>query len=115
MNRSAANREHLDQRAKIRCPVGIPALALSDGTKSPISILNITADGAMIDTTKMFEPGSALVVQCGTMCATAKVVWQRPDRKAGLKFLTSLSEAQVEEQIARNAAISSFRARRTGG
>lgn len=103
---------HKDQRSQFRIRVALPALASVDGTRIAISIVNIAAQGAMIETATILDKGGRLNISCGTIAVLAFVVWREPERKYGLRFARPLTEREVEEQVARSSAVSSRRDRR---
>ena len=93
-----------DRRSSERFPVAIPASIRSADQDFTAKLVNIVADGAMFETAVPMIAGERIVVRCGSILAEADVVWAEAVR-AGVKFCRALSEAEVQEQVSRSAAI----------
>ena len=101
-----------DQRAQPRFMVALKALMFFGGTKYPVNIVNIAADGAMIESSAALLLGAQMVVTCGTINVAARVIRLCSSRQFGIRFARSLSASKLEEQISRSFAISSRREKR---
>jgi hypothetical protein len=97
-----------DRRRSERFPVALPASVCLGAAKHTAKLINIVSGGAMLETRVELDVSAALVVSCGTINARATVVWTEGDR-AGVKFVHPLSEAEVNEQVSRCAALESRR------
>lgn len=104
-----------DQRGRPRFFVALPALASLGNTRFSISIINIAADGAMIETRTFVPDHARLMISCGTVDVEATVVWRGTSREFGLRFERSLARWEVDEQIARSVALNSRRKQRCLG
>jgi hypothetical protein len=73
-------------------------------------VTNIARDGAKLETSAPVLAGANVTVCCGSIDAAARVIWRKADAM-GLSFGTRLSDAVVDEQIARSAALKTVRSR----
>ena len=98
-----------DRRRAERFPVALPAFLKFQGENHNARLINLAHGGALIETVATLPPlNSAVALHCGTIVARAMVVWTT-DRQIGVKFETSLTDAQVNEQVFRTLAIASRR------
>lgn len=70
-----------------------------------ISLVNISATGAMIETATLLRKGVRLTISCGTVNVLADVIWRGPNREYGVRFERPLKEREVAEQVARSHAV----------
>ena len=99
-----------DRRADERITVGLP-VSVSFGTKTHTAkLVNITRQGAMLEVSVPLRLRSSVIVNCGSICADAVVVWSK-GLVIGLSFKRPLSEHEVQEQISRRTALQVLRRR----
>lgn len=107
-----ALRSSHDQRAQTRFSVALPAIAMANGSRCSVSIMNITNDGAMIKMAADLPVGAALALLRGTVSVAAKVIWQQPGGTSGIKFDPPISDSELNEQLSRSSAVEMRRARK---
>jgi hypothetical protein len=61
----------------------------------------------MIVTSAPLVLGMKIEFHCGTICASANVVWQRRTG-SGIKFEVAICEQQLSEQVSRSNAVASL-------
>lgn len=66
----------------------------------------------MIEAATDLPLGARLYVSCGTINVMAKVVWQSPIGRCGVRFDHTLQQREVDEQIVRSEAVTIRRQRR---
>lgn len=98
-----------DRRLSQRLCLVVPAFIQVGDEGFTAKLSNIVPGGAMLETSAPVVPGGRVRVRCGTISAEAQVIWWRSGR-IGVKFLTPLTEAQVEEQLSRSVALQARRA-----
>lgn len=99
-----------DRRVDARITVGLP-VSVSIGTKTHTAkLVNITRQGAMLELSLPLRPRSSVIINCGSICSDAVVVWNK-GHVFGLSFKRPLSEDQVREQITRCTALQALRRR----
>ena len=103
-----------DQRAQPRFTVALPALASCGSRRFSISIVNIAAEGAMIESWSVLLDRARLLISCGTTDVMATVVWQGSDRLFGVRFDRSLTLREISEQISRSSALQNRREQKQG-
>jgi hypothetical protein len=96
--------EPAERRRCERVPVLVPSTVGSGESRQRAHLLNLSAYGALIQTTAPLRLHSRLTFRCGTVAATASVLW-RDDENYGLAFAYPLTEAEIVEQVARTAAL----------
>lgn len=101
-----ANRQ--ERRAWARFSVAVPAFISVGNQDFTAKLANIVRDGAMLETTAPLNVGKVATVRCGTITATATVVWKESHR-VGVRFLSPLTDAEVEEQLSRSTAMAARR------
>ena len=95
-----------DRRAVERSLIFVPASVLFGEVSFTATLLNIGSGGALIQTNALLPVHSRIKLRCGTIDATAFVVWRYSDR-CGVKFVQPLKDSQLIEQISRTAAVKS--------
>ena len=90
--------------------MGLPVSVSLGTTTHTAKLVNITRQGAMLEANLPLRPRSSVVVNCGSICADAVVVWNKGP-VIGLSFKHPVSELQVREQISRCAALQALRNR----
>ena len=100
--------DFVNRRAAPRLSLTVPA-SLRAGTQDfTAKLVNIVTDGAMLETAAPVVPGSKITLRCGSIAAVAEVVWSEGPHM-GVKFRSPLSEAQMQEQMLRSAALEARR------
>ena len=97
-----------NRRAAPRRLLTVPASVRVGAQDFTAKLANIVTEGAMLETSAPVMPGSKITLQCGSIVAIAEVVWSEGQR-TGVKFRSPLSEAQIQEQMLRSAALEARR------
>ena len=67
---------HADRRVYPRVPVALPAFLQANGERHAVQILDLSPGGAKLDCPAGLPTGTAVVLDCGTLCRSAVVRWQ---------------------------------------
>ena len=110
MSRAVCSKDQLGRRLSHRLPVVLPALIRSGEMNFTAKMTNIARDGARLETSAPVLAGANVTVCCGSIDAAGRVIWRNAG-VMGVNFDTRLSEAVVEEQVARSAALEILRSR----
>ena len=97
-----------ESRGKQRHPVTLPAIAIIGLKSHSVRVMNLTAQGAMLQTTGPLATGFRITLRCGAITADACVAWTAGDR-IGVSFDRPLPEGELTEQLSRSSAISTRR------
>lgn len=86
-----------DDRQSIRNEISLPALIeAGPGNLCSVTILNVSAHGAMIESATQFVPGRPVTIDVGGAGRIAgRIAWTR-EGHAGVVFATPLTLAQFE-------------------
>ncbi len=93
-----------DRRLYPRVPVAMPAFLQVDGERHAVLILDLSAGGAKLNCPATLPTGTAVVLDCGTLCRSAVVRWQTGG-VLGLCFDSELDAREVSALIARSVAL----------
>ena len=93
-----------DRRLYPRVPVAMPAFLQVDGERYAVLILDLSAGGAKLNCPATLPTGTAVVLDCGTLCRSAVVRWQTGG-VLGLCFDSELDAREVTALIARSVAL----------
>ena len=93
-----------DQRGHPRVDLGLPAIAVLDGQANNARLINITAAGAMIETSVLMTAGQKILLRCGAIQANASIIWAAEGR-LGVQFDQMLSGRDLTGQLARCEAM----------
>lgn len=93
-----------DRRLYPRVPVAMPAFLQVDGERHAVLILDLSAGGAKLNCPATLPTGTAVVLDCGTLCRSAVVRWQTGGI-LGLCFDSELDAREVTALIARSVAL----------
>jgi hypothetical protein len=87
---------YADRRVYPRVPVALPAFLQADGERHFVQILDLSPGGAKLDCPASLIVGTAVILDCGTLCRAAVVRWQ----SAGVMGVCFDSELDVREASA---------------
>lgn len=93
-----------DRRLYPRVPVAMPAFLQVDGERHAVLLLDLSAGGAKLNYPATLPTGTAVVLDCGTLCRSAVVRWQTGG-VLGLCFDSELDAREVTALIARSVAL----------
>jgi len=96
-----------DRRAFPRVPVAMPAFLQANGKRHAVHLLDLSAGGAKLHCSTTLPTGTAVVLDCGTLCRSAVVRWQTGGA-LGLCFDSELDAREVTALIARSIAVDSL-------
>lgn len=82
----------------------MPAFLQVDGERHAVLILDLSAGGAKLNCPATLPTGTAVVLDCGTLCRSAVVRWQTGG-VLGLCFDSELDAREVSALIARSVAL----------
>lgn len=108
----ALSEREFTQRKHQRSALALPAIVKVGGQEYGARILNIAAEGAMIQCSAYFRPGASFFLRCGSITAESVIVWGENGRY-GINFRLPLTERQLMEQLSRSKALD-FRKRSKG-
>jgi hypothetical protein len=94
----------VEQRASERLPVSLPAYLEVRGEQHSAKLHNVGSGGAMIEIGVQLGTGTRIRFSCGTIRVDAVIVWATQGR-SGLKFLKSIADWQLAEQVSRSDAL----------
>ena len=93
-----------DRRAFPRVTVALPAFLQAGGERHAVQLLDVSAGGAKLNCPASLTSGTAVVLDCGTLCRTAVVRWQNGD-VMGVCFESELEAREVNALIKRSSAL----------
>ena len=93
-----------DRRACPRVPVAMPAFLQANGERHAVHLLDLSAGGAKLNCSATLPTGTAVILDCGTLCRSAMVRWQTGG-VLGLCFDSELDAREVTALIARSIAL----------
>ena len=93
-----------DRRAYPRVPVAMPAFLQANGERHAVHLLDLSAGGAKLNCSATLPTGTAVVLDCGTLCRSAMVRWQTGG-VLGICFDSELDAREVTALIARSIAL----------
>ena len=93
-----------DRRTYPRVPVALPAFLQADGQRYAVRILDLSAGGAKLDCSESLPTGTALILDCGTLCRPATVRWNSAG-VMGICFASELDPRDVAALIDRSNAL----------
>lgn len=101
----------LEQRKDGRTVIGLPATIRAGDADYSSRLLNLSAQGAMLETSAPVQNRAVVTLRCGSIFAKATVAWTKGQR-AGIRFSSPLSDRDIEEQAARSAALAAWQSLR---
>ena len=93
-----------DRRAFPRVPVAMPAFLQANGERHAVHLLDLSAGGAKLNCSTTVPTGTAVVLDCGTLCRSAVVRWHTGGA-LGVCFDSELDTREVDALIARSTAV----------
>ena len=93
-----------DRRAFPRVTVPLPAFLQAGGERHAVQLLDVSAGGAKLNCPASLASGTAVILDCGTLCRTAVVRWQNGD-VMGVCFESELEAREVNALIKRSSAL----------
>ena len=112
MTRSASPTEdrapYADRRIYPRVPVALAAFLQAGGERHAVQLLDLSPAGAKVDCPIGLPVGTAVVLDCGTLCRGAVVRWQGGGH-LGLCFDSELDAREAAALIARSTALAAWR------
>lgn len=98
------NDPYSDRRSSPRVTVALPAFLQAKGERHFVHILDLSAGGAKLKCPVNLATGTAITLDCGTLCRAAVVRWQN-DGVLGMCFNRELDAREVTALIARSTAL----------
>jgi PilZ domain-containing protein len=96
-----------DRRAFPRVAVAMPAFLQAKGARHAVQLLDLSAGGAKLNCSARLPTGTAVVLDCGSLCRSAMVRWQTGG-VLGICFDSELDAREVTALIARSVALDSL-------
>lgn len=96
-----------DRRVYPRVPVAMPAFLQANGKRHAVQILDVSAGGAKLTCPVNLATGTAVTLDCGTLCRGAQVRWQNAGL-TGLCFDSELDAREVSALIDRSEALAAL-------
>ena len=96
-----------DRRAYPRVAVAMPAFLQANGERHSVQLLDLSAGGAKLNCAAAIPSGTAVVLDCGSLCRSAVVRWQTGGA-LGLCFDSELDSREVTALVARSVALDSL-------
>jgi len=93
-----------DRRAYPRVPIAMPAFLQADGERLAVQLHDLSAGGAKLHCPVTLAAGTAVTLDCGTLCRTAVVRWQN-DGFVGICFDSELDAREVSALSDRSRAL----------
>lgn len=93
-----------DRRAYPRVAVAMPAFLQANGERHAVQLLDLSAGGAKLNCSTTVASGTAVVLDCGTLCRPAVVRWQTGGA-LGICFDSELDVREISALIARSIAL----------
>lgn len=82
----------------------MPAFLQANGERHAVHLLDLSAGGAKLNCSATLPTGTAVVLDCGTLCRSAMVRWQTGG-VLGICFDSELDAREVTALIARSIAL----------
>lgn len=98
------NASYEDRRAYPRVEVALPAFLQVGGERHAVHLLDVSAGGAKLDCPASLPSGTAVVLDCGTLCRSAVVRWTSAGI-VGVCFDSELDAREASALIARSKAL----------
>jgi PilZ domain. len=95
---------YADRRVYPRVPVALPAFLQVDGERLAVQIVDLSPGGAKLDCAATPPVGTAVVLDCGTLCRGALVRWQSGG-VMGVSFDSELDTREASALIDRSRAM----------
>jgi hypothetical protein len=99
---------YADRRAYPRVPVALPGFLQANGERHHVQILDLSAGGAKLSCPASVAAGTAVTLDCGTLCRPAVIRWQGGEI-LGLSFDSELDARDVSDLAGRSKALAAWR------
>lgn len=99
---------YADRRIYPRVPVALPAFLQANGERHSVQLLDLSPGGAKLDCPASLKIGTAVVLDCGTLCREAVVRWLSAG-VLGLCFSSELDARDVSALVERSQALADWR------
>jgi hypothetical protein len=99
---------YADRRVYPRVSVALPAFLQANGERHSVQLLDLSPGGAKLNCTVSLSVGTAVVLDCGSLCRGAVVRW-RTGALVGLCFDSELDARDVLALIDRSTALAAWR------
>ena len=96
-----------DRRLHPRVPVALPAFLQAGGERHQVQILDLSAGGAKLSSALSLATGTAVTLDCGTLCRPAVVRWQNGGM-VGISFDTQLDDRDIAGLAVRSKALAAL-------
>lgn len=96
-----------DRRATPRVRVALPAFLQAEGVRQSVQIVDLSSGGAKLTCAATISPGSAVLLDCGTLCCAGVVRWQT-GRVLGMCFDCELDAREVSALTDRSNALAAL-------
>ncbi|HYX46344.1 MAG TPA: PilZ domain-containing protein [Sphingomicrobium sp.] len=94
-----------DRRSFPRVQVALPAFLQIGAERHSVHLLDVSAGGAKLLHPASLAAGTAVTLDCGTLCRAARVRWKNGDL-VGICFDSELDPREVSALIDRSRALS---------
>lgn len=98
-----------DRRLYPRVSVALPAFLQANGERHAVHLLDVSPGGAKLNCPASLSPGTAVILDCGTLGRPAVVRWQNGGL-VGLCFDSELDAREVCALVARSTALAARKA-----
>jgi hypothetical protein len=105
---SQDNAAYEDRRVYPRVPVALAAFLQAKGERLAVQLLDLSPAGAKLDCPANLPVGTAVTLDCGTLCRSAVIRWQGGGH-LGLCFDVELDQREASALIARSTALEAWR------
>lgn len=97
-----------DRRVYPRVPVALAAFLQAGGERHAVQLLDLSPAGAKLDCPVNLSVGTAVSLDCGTLCRSAVIRWHSGGH-IGLCFDSELDEREASALIERSKALEAWR------
>ncbi|HEX4800241.1 MAG TPA: PilZ domain-containing protein [Sphingomicrobium sp.] len=95
---------YADRRAYERVSVALPAFLQANGKRHQVHLHDVSAGGAKLNCAASLPPGTAVMLDCGTLACSAVVRWQNGEFM-GVCFDSELDAREVSALADRSKAL----------
>lgn len=100
-----------EKRCAPRKAVTLPMSMMARGVRHNAVLRNLSTQGAMVQIASSLRDVDQIGFLCGSVAVDATIMW-RNQSGVGIRFAQPISARQLDEQLARSAAVESWRERR---
>ena len=95
---------YADRRLYPRVSLALPAFLQANGERHAVHLIDVSPGGAKLNCLASLSAGTAVILDCGTLCRPAVVRWRNGD-VLGLCFDSELDAREVSALVDRSRAI----------